>query len=146
MEKVKLYSSATSSSPLEFIGEDADFILDAEANTTPAAPSGFWFVKGTGSPYAIRLNTIPAAAATLRGIYLKTIVFANDEDAVEMDTHIPHQMQWGLVELLRAELMGDRYGLGDSRYSVQMQRYADWMLTLDMGKEQAARRRVVSVR
>jgi len=118
----KLVISGEEETQLLYIGDDETKVLQAAATTTADAdkPTGYYLRLVAGSPAVWRVYfDVPTdTARTFAYIYDTNIYFADDSTSVNFDAYIPHQFQWALVEMLKAEIFADRFGAGDeSRYS-----------------------------
>jgi hypothetical protein len=141
-------------SELNYIGEDDDLVIESEAATETAPPTGYSIVAGTlavdgaGIPkrYALRLSRIPDNAYTLYGVYYRMVPFVNDNAPVDLDPYIPWDVQGGLVKRLRMYILEDRVGIRDNRYALAKEEYGEWINSLEFAKEPAQRTKVVSVR
>lgn len=102
---------------LTYIGENAEFVAAAELSTTPARPSGFYIVPRTtdGLLRGLKFNATPDSTYLLVYVYRSGLVFANDNEDYELDRFIPEDFQPALINELKAEMLWDRYGIGDQR-------------------------------
>lgn len=127
---------------LKYIGEDTAALLDAEFNSVAGRPGAFWIAPRTteGSFRAIRYNCPPDAAYTAYYVYERGPVFADYQQEVDLNTWVPELLQPGLVFRLRQEILKDRYGQGDPRYSIAKDEYREWIdRTINRGTDQAKR-------
>ena len=136
---------------MTYIGESADYVLEAEAATVPGKPAYYYVVAGsspltTGKPFALRIGNPTDSAYTLMGVYQRQIPFADDITSVLLDPYIPKQYQAALVLGLRAKIYENRYGIGDNRYQSTDAEYRGWIVALATKKEPAPRGAAVFVR
>lgn len=122
--------------PLQYIGEDPEKLLAAEAAATApqGMPSGYYLgrIAVSGEFRRLMLNCLPFGTGLIRCLYYTGIHFADDTTSVELDQYIPSQFQWGLVESLKKEIFFIRFGIGDPRfvaaetaYRMQVERATD---------------------
>jgi len=130
---------------LDYIGEESDLVLAAEAATVAAAPGAYYIVAGATNQWAIRLSAPPDGSYTLLGVYTKGLAWTNDTTPVNLDPLIPYQYQGGLVKRLRMYILEDRVGVRDNRYSIAASEYERWIEGLEFSKEPAQRHRMVVV-
>jgi len=136
---------------MTYIGESADYVLEAEAATVPGKPAYYYVVAGsdpvtTGKPFALRIGNPTDSAYTLLGVYQRQIPFENDTDSMLLDPYIPKQYQGALVLALRAKIYENRYGIGDNRYQSTDDEYDEWIDRMSIKKEPAPRGHAVFVR
>lgn len=117
------------STPLQYIGDDPEKIMAAEANATSGKPGAWYLVRrATTLLYKrIKFNAVPDTGYTARFTYYSGVPFTDDTTDVELDKYIPNQFQWALVEALKAQIMFIRYGIGDPRYVAAEQAYGMWV-------------------
>jgi hypothetical protein len=133
--------------PLKYIGEDPDQVSRAESATGQTRPSGFYFVPGsTTGLLAVRFNTFPEAAYTVRYVYYIKVPFTDYTTKVDMRIYIPDQFHIALVHALRAAIMADRYGIRDGRAQDEQGRYSNVINGMKLHKEAAPRNHAVFVR
>lgn len=130
---------------LKYIGEDPEALNRMEAATQQTRPSGFDILTGETNAWAVRFNTYPDAAYTMRYVYYFRIPFDDYTSSVDMDGYVPAQFQYALVHALRAEIMGDRFGIEDGRYVKEKQDYQEFVSRMKGHKEFAARSHAVFV-
>lgn len=117
---------------LRYIGEDPDAMLAAEACITPGSPTGYYITKrlppgGTVGEDEVwkrlKFDVIPATSFTAYYIYMLQPYFggALATKAVNMDPYVPANLQAGLVHGLRAQILIDRYGEGDTRAKTEQE-------------------------
>lgn len=136
------------SAPLDYIGEDPEKVLAAEANTTNGEPTGYYLVRRATSEVFKRLalSCPPSTANTLRYTYYSHVPYADDTTEVELDKYIPAQFQWALVEALKMQIMWLRFGIGDPRYVAAEQAYRMWVERAMENPELARRNNPLFVR
>lgn len=122
----KVVISGEEETQLLYIGDDEEKVLRAAATTSADAdkPTGYYLRLIAGSPAVWRVYfDVPTdTARTFAYIYDINIYFADDSTPVDFNQYIPHQFQWALVELLKAEIFADRFGAGEeSRYARAIQ-------------------------
>jgi hypothetical protein len=137
--------------PLTYIGEDAAAVAAAEAATDQDEPSGYYLTREETDithlgVMSLVLNVPPESAFTLRGTYIRLIPFVDDTTEVDLDLYIPKQSQFPLVHLLKAEILNDRYSKGDQRFSTEMQKYEQAILSFISRKEPGPRNKAVFAR
>jgi len=149
-ELLKLNSAAgLKEAELVYIGEDPNFVLEAEAATIVEEPSSYYIIAGFGStppPFALRLGAPTDAAYTLLAVYYRLIPFTDDSEDTELNAYIPLQYQAALVCALQTKIFEDRFGIGDGRYVSAQAEYRDWLVSMSQKKEPAPRRHAVFVR
>jgi hypothetical protein len=137
-------SAATGEKPgeLRYIGEDPALVAQAELNTQPGPPSGFWIVKhSTEETFrALKLDAPPDQAYTMPYVYRSRLVFANENDNIDLDRYIPEDYQQGLIYGLRAEIYLDRFSQNDPRYGVALNKFAEVIEQAKEGASDLARR------
>lgn len=114
---------------LENIGEDSAKKLTALrdiAASNPAKPTGWWLGSSGAAWNRINLNTKPDQAYWIGIEWYKSIPWDGTGD-LQLDLHIPPDLQYPLVLLCRAEIERDRVGQGENRYAMTMQEYAQWL-------------------
>jgi hypothetical protein len=62
-----------------------------------------------------------------------------DEEDVDLKSYIPEQYHWALVELLRREIIDDRFGQGDQRFATANSKYQEWLKRIAPKRELAQR-------
>ena len=127
---------------LKYIGEDTKALLEMEFNTTAARPSKYNIVqRSTGGSFrAIRYDCPPDAAYTAYMVYERGPVFEDYQTEVDMNAWVPEILQPGIASRLRMEVLKDRFGQGDPRYSVAKNEYDAWIeRTVLRGSDQARR-------
>lgn len=136
------------SQPLDYIGEDPEKVMAAEAATASGAPTGYYLVRRVTTQVFKRLalNCPPAAADVLRYSYYSHVAFPDDTTEIEMDKHVPAQFQWALVEGLKMQIMWVRFGIGDPRYVAAEQSYRMWVERAMENPELARRNNPIFVR
>jgi hypothetical protein len=105
-------------SKLTYIGDNQRKMMEAAANTTPAAPSQYYLTFNSTAPVKRRKVNLGAptdAAYTLTVFGWITPYFSDDTTPVDLNPYIPEQFQWGLVEGLKAQIFRVRYGIQDPR-------------------------------
>jgi hypothetical protein len=141
----RLSTAAGTEYQLKYIGEDAEAVNRMEASTEQARPTGFDILTGETNAWAVRFNTYPDDAYTMRYVYYYRIPFTDYTTSVDMDDYIPAQFQYALVHALRAEILGDRFGIDDPRYGKERQDYQEFVSRMKGHKEFAARSHAVFV-
>lgn len=114
---------------LENIGEDSEAKLTALreiATGTRAKPKKWWFGSSGSAWNRINLGCKPDDSYWLGVEWYKSIPW-NGIDEMQLDLHIPPDLQYPLVLLCRAEIERDRVGQGENRYAMTMQEYAQWL-------------------
>jgi hypothetical protein len=139
------------SSPLQYIGDDAEKVMAAEIATTsgtPAQPGGYYLVRRATTQVfkRLKLNVIPDATYPAHYTYYSGVPFVDDTTDVEMDKYIPNQFQWVFVEGLKKEIMFLRFGIGDPRYVAAEQSYGTWVARASENPELARRSHVAFAR
>jgi hypothetical protein len=117
--------------PLDFIGEDPTLVTAAEANATAGAWTGYYLIRDPDNPtgWAIKFNA-PAGAGSSSVVhvhYYWYIPFEDESRDVDLRLYLPEQYHWALVELLRREIIDDRFGQGDQRYGTANVKYQEWL-------------------
>lgn len=115
-------------------------------NQTDSQPLGYYLLPDTeGTPTLaaprLWLTSIPAAAFTMKGIYERTIYFANDSTEVELNPYIPPKYQYALVFALKELIAIDRYGAGDKRATLYKDQYWQVVNGTRLNKHAAPRNR-----
>lgn len=126
---------------LVYIGDDPGLVSQAESATIPARPSGWYLVRTASAPNQYRTAKFSCPADmpyTCRFVYYSGIVFADDVTAVELDAFIPTQFQWTLVDGLKRELYGFRFGIGDNRFQLAAEAYTQGVGSARVSPELAA--------
>lgn len=104
---------------VSYIGDDPELVQEAEAITAAETgePDGYYFVRRTSDNTlrAIKFNRWPDQPYTAHYVYRSRLYFVNDVDDLELDEYILPDYQSALIKLLRAEILYDRFGAGDSR-------------------------------
>jgi hypothetical protein len=133
---------------LQYIGEDPEKVMAAEANVTQGKPGAWYLVRrATTMEYRrIKFNAPPDTAYTASYSYYTGPYFADDTSDVEMDKYIPNYFQWALVEALKKEILFLRFGIGDPRYVAAEQAYGVWVGRSTENPELAHRTRAAFVR
>jgi len=133
--------------PLTYIGEDAEQVNRAEAASGQSRPTGFYFVpSSTDGILAVRFNTYPDAAYTVRYQYYIKIVFTDHTASVDLKEYIPDQFHIVLMHGLRAAIMEDRFGIGDQRAQTERGLYDRVIHRMRHHKEPAPRNHAVFVK
>jgi hypothetical protein len=131
---------------IAYVGESDDSILAAELgeNSSEDVPAGYYVLpKMSGStPLTLAgpqlsLTTTPTSSFTAKGIYQRTIDWADDTTEVNLDLYVPLNLQYALVELLRAQICKDRYGQGDKRTAQYLDAYSVWIRRARLHKHPA---------
>lgn len=145
---------------LIYIGESANEIATATERLTRttggvagASPSRWWLELqpyrgqsaeadadgGTAEEpppnagWMLRLDWPVAEATTVRFVYQlgssleDTVTFPVDYD---LNRLIPHQYQWALISLQRADILADRYSDGDERFAYESGVYSNFLKSL----------------
>lgn len=136
---IEIYTPSTSATPfadpprLHYIGEDPRLVAIAEMTTTSGTPGGYYIGArdtdgdvGDGEMKRVYLNCPPTESVTYSAVYLPYPVFRDDQEDVQINKYIPEPLQYGLVCGLRAEILLDRYGQGDKRYTAENDRFEKW--------------------
>lgn len=132
---------------LVFIGEDAEKVLAAEFATIAGPPTQYYIVQGsTNALKAIKLQAPPDGSYTAKGIYYRRIPFSDNTSSVDLNDYIEQKHQSGLVKRLRMELLRERFGVDDSRYTALAGEYGNYLEGLEYHKESASRNHAVFVR
>lgn len=127
----------TQDDTLTCIGENPGLIAQSLMDTTPAAPSGYWTVMpGTSARMAVQLNSIPASGETLYLSYDRGVYWDPTAGDLDLDPYVPLNLQWGLVEGLKAVLYLERFGQDDGRYQVAAAQFEQWKMRGLEGREQ----------
>lgn len=124
---------------MKFIGEDPRLVAMAESSTTPGTPGGYYIVTETDGSKTLKLDCVPAAGATLPLQYLSYVKWADLTTSVDMAKYVPEPFHWALVVGLRAQVMLDRFGQKDPRYSASVMEYQSWVARAMVRKEQGPR-------
>lgn len=134
------------SDPLPFIGEDPYRVAAALANVanypqTQYRPLGYFLQHDVTDPnrWAIWFQAPPDGTYTLWVLYYWIIPFADSSQDVDLRKYLPEQYHWALVELLRREIIDDRYGQGDQRYATSDAKYQAWLARIAKKRELAKR-------
>jgi len=135
--------------PFEGDDEKALFAMDA---TTQGIPSQYRVIPSptpdTSGVMAAKLSKPVDSAYTLKGIYYwgfnfgvvlldeddEPIPQAMDEDDFDLTTRVPPNMQWLLVEMLKMEILKDRFEQGDQRLVTQAEVIEGWWRRLTQVK------------
>lgn len=116
--------------PLEYIGEDAEKVFQAEAATTQGRPAGYYIGRdadaAVGTFKHLYLDCPPDGVYTIRYNYLYTVPFVDDVTPVDLEAMIPLQFHWALVEGLKREIYEDRFGLSDPRAAKASDQFERW--------------------
>lgn len=114
---------------LKNIGEDSEAKLTALreiATGERAKPTGWWFSSSGSAWNRINLSCKPDQAYWLGVEWYRSIPW-DGNSSLQLDQHIPPDMQYPLVLLCRAEIERARLGQGESRYPLTMQEYQMWI-------------------
>lgn len=136
--------------PLRNITEDPLAIALANANTAAGKPAAYYLkqdedpTNGTGKWNTIRFDRDADQPYTASSSYV--LYPYNIGQTEDLSRWIPDQFHWGLVEGLRAEIFGDRYGIGDDRYERCQQEFLRWQAKAAEHGELSRKSFVVSVR
>jgi hypothetical protein len=133
---------------LQYIGDDPEKVMAAEANGIPGKPGAFYLVRRTGTAEyrKIKFNSIPDQAYTASYSYYSGIPFPDDITDVELDKYVPNYFQWAFVESLKKEILFLRFGIGDPRYVAAEQAYQGWIQRATENPELAHRTKAAFVR
>lgn len=126
---------------LDNIGEDSERKLTAKRDIsigTPAKPTAWWFGSSGSAWNRINLNCKPDQQYWLGVEWYKEIPWTGSGD-IELDTFIPHDMQFPLVLLCRAEKERNRIGQGENRYPLTMQEYQMWLERVTTNLQKSAK-------
>lgn len=128
MRMVKPALSSYGVGELKYRGSDEQYQIKYANTTENNKPDGYVIVADAdGELKTIRFSCPADAEYTFNYTYTKTVPFKNDADDVDLDAYIPRELQWALVEGLKAEIFFDRFGEGDSRYITATQKYDRWV-------------------
>jgi hypothetical protein len=131
---------------LAYIGEEPQRILTAKANTTAAKPAEYW-MESDGNIFTRIYFQAPADVAYTMGYaYDIHIKFSDVEASVQLNTYIPEQFQWALVEGLKRELYRNRNGVGDPSFVSAAQAFEAWKQRAKKSPELAQKRRYLYAR
>lgn len=129
---------------MKYIGDRDDLVMSALLATEQARPVQYWHqLNATPPGIDIYFQNPSNAAFTLAGFYDNHIYFSDDTTAVDLAPFIPHQFQWGLVEMLKAELYERRFGIGDNRFQLAKAEGQRWVAAAMENLEGARGRRMV---
>lgn len=130
---------------LKYIGEDHSLVEQAEFNSVPAKPSGYYIVQRSSDSTwrSVKFDTPPDAAYIAYYTYLRGPVFADLSTPVDMDEFVPRELQITLAECLRRKILLDRVGQGDPRYAVAQAQYDKGIAKIVGGAQDQARRNYV---
>lgn len=117
--------------PLFYIGEDAQLVAQAEAASDAATDPGlvsYYLLpdETDDTRTALVLNVAPDEAADITVSYFWYLPF-EDEEEVDLRSYFPEQYHWALVDILRREIIDDRFGQGDQRYAAADAKYQEWL-------------------
>jgi hypothetical protein len=136
------------STDLQYIGDDPEKMMAAEANVTQGKPGGYYLVRRTTTAEyrKIKFNAPPDQAYVAAYTYYSGIPFTDDTSDVELDKFVPNYFQWALVESLKKEILFLRFGIGDPRYVAAEQAYQGWIQRATENPELAHRTKAAFVR
>lgn len=144
--EIRFTSSSENYPPLKYIGEDPEAVNRAEAATNQMRPTAYYLVPGSSTGLlAIRFNTYPDAPYTLRYGYLTKIPFDDDTTSIDLALYIPSQFHIAIMHGLRAAILEDRYGIGDTRAQTERGLYERVIDRMKLHKEPAPRNYVARV-
>ena len=86
----------------------------------------------------LKLNMPATSVVTITVVYYWYLPFSDEED-VDLRQYIPEQYHWALVEILRREIIDDRFGQGDQRWATANTKYQDWLKRIVTKRQLAPR-------
>lgn len=127
--------------PLAYIGEDPTRVAQAEADSSTGALESYYLVRDPVDPnrWAVKFNRAAGSSRSVTITYYWYVAYGDDSQDVDMRRYIPEQYHWALVDLLRREIIDDRYGQGDQRYTAANLKYQDWLKRIHTKRELAPR-------
>lgn len=131
-----------SKDPIPFIGEDPVLVSGAESNTSAGSWTGYYLVRDPEdeSRWAIKFDSPASGGGPSAHVhYYWFVPFSNESEEVNLGKYVPDQYHWAMVELLRREIMDDRYGQGDQRYTTANNKYQEWLRRIVVKRELAPR-------